>query len=164
MCVCVLGSLPSSHLIADKELETEKKQREPKLKRGRVYYKQIKDRTRLSLPLSLSLCVGGWGVGGLRVGWGWVVLPFPAECWGLSFWGEQDGISLLVEGRVWGLISGNHIDECLVNSKPVEAFEMSFTNPSPPPKRVLKMKQGKSTAVAKYYEHRTIFSTEGSFG
>ena len=43
VCVCVFGSVPSSHLIADKELETEKKQNEAELKRWRVYYKKIKD-------------------------------------------------------------------------------------------------------------------------
>ena len=51
VCVCVFGSVPSSHLIADKELETEKKQNEAELKRGRVYYEKIKDPTRLSLPM-----------------------------------------------------------------------------------------------------------------
>ena len=51
VCVCVFGSVPSSQLIADKELETEKKQNEAKLKRGRVYYENIKDHTRLSLPM-----------------------------------------------------------------------------------------------------------------
>ena len=45
------GSFPSSDLIADKELETEKKQNEAELKRGRVYYEKIKDHTRLSLPI-----------------------------------------------------------------------------------------------------------------
>ena len=43
VCVCVFGSVLSSHLIADKELETEKKQNEAELKRGRVYYEKIKD-------------------------------------------------------------------------------------------------------------------------
>ena len=58
MCVCVFGSVPSIHLIADKELETEKKQNEAELKRGSVYYEKIKDRTRLSLPMSLVfLCL-----------------------------------------------------------------------------------------------------------
>ena len=42
----------------------------------------------LSLSLSLSLCGGGWGVGGLRVGWGWVALP--STCWregtGADYW------------------------------------------------------------------------------
>ena len=51
VCVCVFGSFPSSHLIAHKELETEKKQNEAELKRGRVYYEKIKDHTRLSLPM-----------------------------------------------------------------------------------------------------------------
>ena len=45
------GSFPSSDLIADKDLETEKKQNEAKLKRGRVYYENIKDHTRSSLPI-----------------------------------------------------------------------------------------------------------------
>ena len=31
--MCVFGSAPSSHLIVDKELETEKKQKEPNSKR-----------------------------------------------------------------------------------------------------------------------------------
>ena len=53
-----------------------------------------------------------------------MVLQFSGESWGLSFSGDQDGISLLAEGRVWGLITGNHINHCLVNSKPVKAFEM----------------------------------------
>ena len=39
----------------------------------------------VGFAISLLLCGGGWGVWGLRVGWGWVVLPFPGECWGLSF-------------------------------------------------------------------------------
>ena len=51
VCVCVFGSVPSSHLIADRELETGKKQNEAELKRGRVYYEKIKDHTRLSLPM-----------------------------------------------------------------------------------------------------------------
>ena len=45
------GSFPSSDLIADKELETEKKQNEAELKRGRVYYEKIKEHTRSSLPI-----------------------------------------------------------------------------------------------------------------
>ena len=45
------GSFPSSHLIADKKLETAKKQNEAELKRGRVYYEKIKDHTRSSLPI-----------------------------------------------------------------------------------------------------------------
>ena len=45
------GSFPSSDLIADKGLETEKKQNEAKLKRGRVYYEKIKDHTKSSLPI-----------------------------------------------------------------------------------------------------------------
>ena len=38
----------------------------------------------------------------------------------------QDGISLLAEaeGRVWGLITGNHVHHSLVNSTRVEAFEV----------------------------------------
>ena len=52
VCVCVFLDLsPSSHLIADKELETENKQNEAELERGRVYYEKIKDSTRLSLPI-----------------------------------------------------------------------------------------------------------------
>ena len=51
VCVCVFGSVPSNQLIADWELETEKKQNEAKFKRGRVYYEKIKDHTRLSLPM-----------------------------------------------------------------------------------------------------------------
>ena len=47
VCVCVFGSVPSSHLIADKELETEKKQNEAELTRGRVYYEKIKDQHKI---------------------------------------------------------------------------------------------------------------------
>ena len=44
------------------------------------------DLREVGFALSLLLCGGGWGVWGLRgVGWGWVVLPFPWEFWGLSF-------------------------------------------------------------------------------
>ena len=45
------GSFPSSDLIADKELETEKKQNEAELKKGRVYYEKINGHTRSSLPI-----------------------------------------------------------------------------------------------------------------
>ena len=45
------GSFPSSHLIADKDLETEKKRNEAQLKRGRVYYEKIKGHTKSSLPI-----------------------------------------------------------------------------------------------------------------
>ena len=45
-----------------------------------VYLREV------GFALSLSLAMGGgWGVGGLRVGWGWVVLPFPGESWRLFF-------------------------------------------------------------------------------
>ena len=57
---------------------------------------------------------------------------------------EQDGISLLAEGRVWGLITGNRVNQCLVNSTPVEAFEMSFTKLSPIPKKCSKKKNSQS--------------------
>ena len=82
----------------------------------------------------LSHAVWGWlGCVWVEGGWGWVVLPFPGESWGLSFWGEQDGISLLAEaeGRVWGLITGNHVNHCLVNSTRVEAFEMHLWSSHP---------------------------------
>ena len=93
----------------------------------------------------LSRCggvVGVWVGCGVGVGVGWVVLPFPGEFWGLSFRGEQDGISLLAEeGRVWGLVTGYwkpHEPVPCLNSKPVEAFDMSFTNLSPLPKKCWK--------------------------
>ena len=82
-------------------------------------------------PLSLAAwgwlgCVGvegGVGVGGASLSSG-SVGGFPSK-------GRRMGLSLLAEGVGWGLISGNHINQCLVNSKPVEAFEMSFTKLSP---------------------------------
>ena len=44
-------SFPSSHLIADKDLETEKKRNEAQLEKRKVYYEKIKDHTRSSLPI-----------------------------------------------------------------------------------------------------------------
>ena len=41
------------------------------------------------------------------------------------------GSLCLLKGGFGGLTTGNQMNQCLVNSKPVEAFEMSFTNCSP---------------------------------
>ena len=92
-----------------------------------VYLREV------GFALSLMLCGGGVCVC-VCVGWGWVGVggaSLSGESWGLSFWGEQDGISLLAEGRVWGLITGNHVNQCLVNSTPVEAFEMHLRSSHP---------------------------------
>ena len=53
VCVCVFGSVPSSHLIAEKELETEKKQNEAELKRGGSTMR--KSRITQDCPFQLSL-------------------------------------------------------------------------------------------------------------
>ena len=74
------GSVPSSHFIADKELETEKRQF--MVFSGVIVLVYLRE---VGFALSLLLCGGGWGVFGLRVGKGWVVLPCPGESLGLSF-------------------------------------------------------------------------------
>ena len=59
--------------------------------------------SRLWRFASLLLCGGGWCLGGVSVRW---CFPFNGVL-GVSFGGEKDGISLLAEGRVWGLITEN---------------------------------------------------------
>ena len=89
------------------------------------------DLREVGFALSLLLCGGGWGVWGLRGGVGVGGASLSVGVLG----------AFLLRGVGWdfsacwregmGLITGNHINQRLVNSKPVEAFEMSFTKLSP---------------------------------
>ena len=90
------------------------------------------DLKEVGFALSLLLCGGGWGVWGLRggVGGGWC-FPFRGSLGGFPSEGSRMGLLCLL----WGVITGNHKKQCLVNSKPVEAFEMSFTKLSPLPRK-----------------------------
>ena len=73
-----------------------------------------------------------------RVGGGGWCFPFRGSLGGFPSEGSRMGFLCLLEGRVWGLITGNHANQCLVNSRPVEAFEMSIIYESlTPPKKVL---------------------------
>ena len=84
----------------------------------------------------VGVCVCVWVEGG----WGGWCFPFQGSLGGFPSEGSRMGFLCLLEGRVWGLITGNHANQCLVNSRPVEAFEMSVIYESlTPPKKVLKM-------------------------
>ena len=86
--------------------------------------------------LALSLAVWGWlGCGWVEGGVGVGGASLSRGVLGAFLLRGAGWISLLAEGRAWVLITANRMNQCLVNFKPVEAFQMSFTNRSPPKQR-----------------------------
>ena len=57
----------------------------------------------VSFALSLSLCGGGWGVCGLRVGGGGWCFPFQGSLGGFPSEGSRMGLPLLAEAEREGM-------------------------------------------------------------